>query len=270
MAAVEQEALALRPIDGKLIFPLPLPPKVRCGVPKCKGLRGSGPWSGPERHKSALRHINTHVEGGAAGLKEVHLCKCGREFSSLTTGGRHLVSKISPCPGLSEVPLGASINSTVASELSRAEGTAEDTLFSSCDLVVPKVNGRELVMEYPGRPSQCPHGRCPFITRATGTDAMNSMARHLETIHGTKKKEDRTIKLWECSICGFKDTGHRLKVHFPKCKEARVLSAGALSHSRELVLATPTQNPINTLVAGSQFSVNIIPETQLILEENIL
>ena len=90
MAAVEKEALALCPKDGKLVFPLLLTPKVSCGVLKCKGLSGSGHWSG--RHKMALRHINTHFEGGATGLEDVYLGRCGRVFGSLTIGESHLVS----------------------------------------------------------------------------------------------------------------------------------------------------------------------------------
>ena len=65
---------ALVPKKGKLTFPLPLPKSLRCGVRGCIGLSGSGPWSGPDRHKKALSHANNHhqTRGGTL-LLECHL-----------------------------------------------------------------------------------------------------------------------------------------------------------------------------------------------------
>ena len=154
-------------------------------------------------------------------------------------------------------------DSTVGSELSSGLGTARRR-SSMLDLAVPKLDGKVLVMEYPGRPSRCPFGGegCPFITRTSGCTVANSMARHLETINGTKNIQDKLTKLWECSKCGLTDTGMKLKVHFPKCSLARVSLLGDHSQSRVvLVPATPSQQSNNTSGLGGQVTT-IIPETQ--------
>ena len=252
---------ALVPKKGKLTFPLPLPKSLRCGVRGCIGLSGSGPWSGPDRHKKALSHANNHhqTRGGTL-LLECHLCICGREFGSLTTGGRHLRSRVDPCKGSCE-DAGES-NSTVASELGSISGTARRSL--SLDLAVPKFDGKVLVLGYPGQPSRCPlwEEGCPFITRTSGCVVGNSMERHLEMEHGTMKKEDKPIRRWECPKCGLIDTGHVLKNHANKCPKARVSLLGGDSQSRAVLApATPTQQSNNTFGLGGQ--VATIPETQL-------
>ena len=171
----DETPLALCPKNGKLTFPLPLPLFLRCGVRGCIGLRGSGPWSGPDRHKTALRHaIDLHSTRGGALLRECHRCKCGKEFGSLTTGGRHLRSTIDPCKGSCE-DMGES-DSTVGSELSSGLGTARRR-SSMLDLAVPKLDGKVLVIEYPGRSS-----RCPFRGRSPGRVAAQSPTPWLDTL----------------------------------------------------------------------------------------
>ena len=150
----------------------------------------------------------------------------------------------------------------MGSELGSDLGTSARR-SSSLHLATPKIDGKLLVMEYPGRASRCPYEVCDFVTREVDWRVMDRMAKHLETKHGTMTKEDAIVKVWACSKCGFQGTGSQLaKVHFPKCT-ARAPRSGALSPSRALsVLVTPSPPPNPNNIMGRCDQTTIIPETQ--------
>ena len=81
---------------------------------------------------------------------------------------------IDPCKGSCK-DVGES-DSTVVSELSSGLGTARRR-SSMLDLAVPKLDGKVLVIEYPGRPS-----RCPFRGRSPGRVAAQSPTPWLDTL----------------------------------------------------------------------------------------
>ena len=107
-------------------------------------------------YRKALKHYNEkHKPRGVAEILESFLCGCGKDFCSLTTGGRHHLL----CGGAS-----GDSNCTAGSELGSDLGTSARRP-SSLHLAIPKLDGKVLVMEYPGSASRCPYEVCDFVTR---------------------------------------------------------------------------------------------------------
>ena len=183
----------IRPIDGAIRIPYPIPPVIKCGL--CLAKRG-GTWRTHERVRLARAHFrNAHTVEGVTPELTFFCGACLFEGDTLHKVGRH---KCGDTPR----PLEADSQTSSSQDIC-VEGLAESWIC-----------GSKLILRYPGQPTRCPLRDCAdqFVTGDTMCGAMNAMHRHLDMDHGMLLQ-----KFWRCSICGLEEGGHKMHHHFKRC-----------------------------------------------------
>ena len=196
MAAASIAAFGVVPRRGIVKIPLPLPPSLCCGLADCQRERGRGPWKSGQRHLQALDHLRKrHPIRGSSELRVFYFCqKCGLEFESFISGGRHARGCTYQQDDSRQSLDNAGVSSAGESFASNNVTQPEERRAVYADT---RIEENRLILLYPGQPSRC--SMCEHTFASTMFHAMNSMFRHMEMDHGLRGLK----KWWKCSLCAY-------------------------------------------------------------------
>ena len=242
-----------RVLNGKLRYPVPLPPSVACGHQACRGVSGYGPWSDNKRRTKLESHFkDVHKQV----FQACYPCPaCGSEFSTAQALNGHLRSatacpRVSANPNLSQrtsVCDDRDVTARSTSGRSRPSIGSRVANISTRRSVDPyqlaEISGENVVASYPGRPQRCPWNSirpngsvtCDRVISGTGFHVLQGLHRHLFTVH----RKDLG-KLWKCSKCGqLIDDGNKMRRHFEQCAVGNQSPSTSLSATLSVSQCAP-------------------------------
>ena len=204
-----EQTFYVKPDGANINVPVPIPASLGCAAPECKNIFGRGPWRGVvDRHRKLTEHFDKFHGRGTKHTMTFTCCNCRADIgSNLLSANKHASSGSSPPPSLPAFnPPPTGIVST--------EGTTATPTSTTVIKRLPD-GSKGIVLRYPatGGAVSCPI--CQRVFQSRKTAGMNSVFRHLETVHDIAERT--LVKLWTCPTCEVDISGNVIASHFATC-----------------------------------------------------
>ena len=203
----DEDIFFVRPDGDTIDLPVRIPAALGCDFPGCRNVFGKGPWRGlQDRHRELVKHCNnSHGRGGQFSLK-YHCGNCRQDLgANLAKANRHADS----CQAPSSLPAPRPSTGTDIVSSPAIEPQAGVILK-----VLPD-GSRGLILRYPATVGTVSCPLCPRVFQSGKSAGMNSVFRHLETVHGVAERS--LTKLWTCPRCEVDFPGQKIASHFTSC-----------------------------------------------------